>query len=184
MGWIKGAKELRTQGLSYRKIGTAIKKPAMTVYYHLNLERMKARAKARRKIYRPAHKEEIRIRVRAYYEAHKEERKAPNKVHRQAHQGECNARSAKRRALQQGALIGATAMQLAEIKEIYRRAKEGKKIRCYLYGKLIPIGQRHVDHIVPVSKGGQHRASNLAVACDKCNMSKGAKMPLEIGLLL
>lgn len=71
-----------------------------------------------------------------------------------------------------------------EIKEIYRKAKEDPKVRCYLCGKLIPIGHRHVDHIVPLSKGGVHRPSNLAVACDNCNREKHTKMPEEVGILV
>ena len=71
-----------------------------------------------------------------------------------------------------------------EIKEIYRIAKERLRVRCYLCGDLIPKGHRHVDHIIPISKGGHHRPSNLAVACDGCNLKKHAKMPREVGLLL
>jgi 5-methylcytosine-specific restriction endonuclease McrA len=32
-----------------------------------------------------------------------------------------------------------------------------------------------IEHIVPRSKGGSNRASNLALACEKCNQTKGAK---------
>jgi hypothetical protein len=31
------------------------------------------------------------------------------------------------------------------------------------------------DHIFPVSRGGSDEPSNLALACDRCNRSKGAK---------
>ena len=31
----------------------------------------------------------------------------------------------------------------------------------------------HVDHIVPVSKGGTDEPSNLCAACDTCNLGKG-----------
>lgn len=96
------------------------------------------------------------------------------------HKEEFNAYSAMRRALKLAVTVG----NLAEIKEIYRCAKEDPKVRCYLCGKLISIGHRHVDHIVPLSKGGAHRPSNLAVACDDCNLCKCDKMPEEIGVLL
>ena len=37
----------------------------------------------------------------------------------------------------------------------------------------------HVDHVKPLSKGGWHCLSNLRPACGPCNLSKGAKWPLE-----
>lgn len=40
-------------------------------------------------------------------------------------------------------------------------------------------GDHHVDHIVPLSKGGKHAEENLAIACPSCNLRKNAKMPAE-----
>lgn len=42
----------------------------------------------------------------------------------------------------------------------------------------------HVDHVVPLSKGGEHELTNLAIACPTCNLRKSAKMPLEWALEL
>ena len=33
-----------------------------------------------------------------------------------------------------------------------------------------------IDHIIPVSKGGQTIPSNLRTLCDRCNMGKSDKM--------
>jgi len=33
----------------------------------------------------------------------------------------------------------------------------------------------HLDHIIPLARGGENNASNFQCLCDKCNMSKGAK---------
>lgn len=35
------------------------------------------------------------------------------------------------------------------------------------------------DHIVPLSRGGRHDASNIIPACRSCNMRKGAKLVSE-----
>jgi 5-methylcytosine-specific restriction endonuclease McrA len=37
----------------------------------------------------------------------------------------------------------------------------------------------HSDHYQPLSKGGEHRISNLVIACPTCNLRKNAKDPLE-----
>jgi 5-methylcytosine-specific restriction endonuclease McrA len=43
--------------------------------------------------------------------------------------------------------------------------------RCAYCGKVeIPLT---MDHVIPVSKGGQHTASNVVPACLRCNLSKG-----------
>lgn len=42
-----------------------------------------------------------------------------------------------------------------------------------------PATPPHVDHIIPVSRGGSFDHSNLCVACPPCNKSKGAKLVAE-----
>lgn len=37
----------------------------------------------------------------------------------------------------------------------------------------------HIDHVKPLSKGGWHCLSNLRPSCPSCNLSKGAKWPLD-----
>lgn len=49
--------------------------------------------------------------------------------------------------------------------------------RCQICGSSAKDGVKlHVDHIIPVSKGGQTTASNLRTLCDRCNMGKSNKM--------
>ena len=47
---------------------------------------------------------------------------------------------------------------------------------CQYCGKFMPdkVGL-HIDHIVPISKGGKSIESNLQVLCSKCNGKKSAK---------
>ena len=46
----------------------------------------------------------------------------------------------------------------------------------------------HVDHLIPLAKGGANRPSNLVIACPQCNLRKNATDPVEyarrIGLLI
>ncbi|MBO7310160.1 MAG: HNH endonuclease, partial [Clostridia bacterium] len=49
--------------------------------------------------------------------------------------------------------------------------------RCQICGSSAQDGVKlHVDHIIPVAKGGQTIASNLRTLCDRCNMGKSDKM--------
>ena len=126
--------------------------------------------------YRNEHQEEHRRYNRIWYREHPERANKYHRMHPESHR----ASEAKRRAQKHNAVIKDTSM----IKAIYYIAQNKAKICCYLCGKLIPKGYRHVDHVIPLSKGGEHKPSNLAVACDTCNTRKGAKMLEETGLLL
>lgn len=35
----------------------------------------------------------------------------------------------------------------------------------------------HLDHVIPLARGGEHTENNLRVACATCNQVKGASMP-------
>ena len=49
--------------------------------------------------------------------------------------------------------------------------------RCKICGSTAQDGVKlHIDHIVPVSKGGRTIESNLRVLCDRCNMGKSDKL--------
>ena len=150
------------------------------VYYRAHKDKKRAYDAA----YYVAHKEESSAYCKAYNSSHKEELAAYHAVYRDNHGPERAAHETIRRALIAGTLIGITAAQKAQIDEIYRKAKEDPKVRCYLCDKLIPLGDRQVDHIFPVIKGGASTPSNLAIACQKCNRSKSSKHPNELGMLI
>lgn len=48
---------------------------------------------------------------------------------------------------------------------------------CQICGKYMPDGVGlHIDHIVPIAKGGKSIPSNLQVLCSKCNGKKSSKL--------
>lgn len=71
---------------------------------------------------------------------------------------------------QQGELAG------YEVRE-YLLEKWGRKC-AYCGAKDTPL---EVEHIVPKSRGGSNRVSNLTIACNPCNVKKGNQTAAEFG---
>lgn len=82
---------------------------------------------------------------------------------------------AARRALKRGAQIGDRKALLALAK--WCRTAPG--IPCYWCGKATKPKERHLDHIIPLIKGGAHAVGNLCVSCPTCNCRKHDKLPEE-----
>ena len=58
------------------------------------------------------------------------------------------------------------------------RAAQGNK--CAFCKAKLQKGRRvHLDHIIPISKGGLHDNSNLQVLCQNCNLRKKDKDPIK-----
>lgn len=53
---------------------------------------------------------------------------------------------------------------------------------CVYCGRRPPDVELHVDHVVPVAKGGSNELHNLVAACRDCNLGKHAKelAPAEV----
>lgn len=62
----------------------------------------------------------------------------------------------------------------AEVEALFQRQR-GK---CAYCAKPIRNGY-HVDHVIPLARGGTNWIANIALACAKCNITKGATDPLE-----
>lgn len=58
------------------------------------------------------------------------------------------------------------------------RAQQG---RCFYCGERIGRSYRkpHLEHYIPLSRGGDNHPTNLLMACQPCNSSKYNKMPWE-----
>ena len=44
---------------------------------------------------------------------------------------------------------------------------------CYMCGKVCARSEIHLDHVIPLSKGGDHTLENIKVSCADCNLRKG-----------
>jgi 5-methylcytosine-specific restriction endonuclease McrA len=73
-------------------------------------------------------------------------------------------RDARRRAK----LAGAT-VEVFTREEIIAR----DKATCYLCDSVTRLEMIHLDHVIPLSRGGDHSRANVRVACATCNLAKG-----------
>ena len=78
------------------------------------------------------------------------------------------ASAAARRARLMGDLTVLTAAEKVEVRNIYKT--------CRLLNRKAGVIAYHVDHIIPLAKGGRHHPDNLRIITAEENLKKGAKL--------
>jgi len=155
----------------------------VAIYSRNNPDKIKVRTKR----YRQNHKIEERRRTAEYRKRNKDNKRYQASRHatsikygrsqkgmeksrerglryRRNHPGKDAIRVALRKAITRGAKSEKFTKQ-----EIYER--DGGV--CHLCGKKCNQSNWHLDHLIPLSLGGEHTKQNVAVACPRCNESKG-----------
>jgi 5-methylcytosine-specific restriction endonuclease McrA len=56
------------------------------------------------------------------------------------------------------------------------------RFRCQYCGKKFKTRELTFDHLIPKSRGGRTTWENIVTACQKCNISKGNRMPNEVDM--
>lgn len=77
--------------------------------------------------------------------------------------------SNRRRARVQGATYDDSA------KAFYRFVRSQQFVECSYCSEIVSGKSAHIDHLIALSRGGMHVASNLRISCKKCNLSKHTK---------
>ena len=150
-------------------------------YYEIHREEVRAKQAQ----YYADHCEEIKLATSKYYAEHREKMlvirrqyqrtyidktvKARKKRYRQTDKYR-NRKAARVNNLRVAGGEKLTPEIIAEIKSEYGRF-------CPYCNHKIEIG--HIDHIVPVSKGGTNDRDNLVYVCAPCNLKKNNKSLLE-----
>lgn len=147
-------------------------------YYHSN----KAKAAAIMRRYYESHKQQFIDRARRWRKSNPEKmklirEKEKPKIYkwRREHKELVQSWVSKRKAIQLGAIIGDN----AQIVELIQSIKTNRRTRCYYCGKSLYRKPFHMDHIVPLSRGGKHSIENLCVSCPMCNCKKGSRLISE-----
>ena len=188
---VEEARQMRLDGVTFKAIAGSFGVSRGTVQAYLDpglrerkrlhsagysaghYQRNKEARKRWQRDYRADNPEMVKASNRRERAKHKDAYAARSKVWRSENLPYILAHNAARKAL----ILGATIGNMADIEEVYRQAREDEPIRCYLCGGLIALGDRHVDHKVPLSKGGKHTAANLGITHSWCNLSKHDRMP-------
>ena len=71
-----------------------------------------------------------------------------------------------------------------------RKARELRKTRwwqqktaagiCHYCQRKVPVKELTMDHIIPLSRGGQSTKGNLVPCCKECNTAKKNDLPPEL----
>jgi 5-methylcytosine-specific restriction endonuclease McrA len=127
-------------------------------YYRDNKERVLKRSA----IYHQSNRERSKENAKRWTAQNKEKRSAINQTYK-----------AKRRSWEK---TGASYTELLQWKNSQEKV-------CYWCG-VDCEDKFHVDHIMPLSKGGKHEIYNLAISCQPCNSRKSSKLPEEFAGLV
>lgn len=116
-----------------------------------------------RKKYYFDNKKDISIRHKKWHQKNKEYRKQYNKQYQNDNKDLCRHLKAKRRA--------------RKLKQTPDLSENELKIVKLYYKLSIAMGEGyHVDHIIPIAKGGSHHPSNLQIITVEDNLSKHDKL--------
>lgn len=138
------------------------------------------RVKAYKEAYREEHREELSQKQLDYYYAnHEEIRERTNERNRTPEMREklrpskrYHAQIRRARKLNQMGTVSS---------DIEARLYEQQSGRCAGpgCGEALDEVEVHLDHVIPIARGGLHDDGNLQLLCAWCNQSKGPKLPHE-----
>ena len=144
-------------------------------YYAQNAERL-AREKRER---RQSNPEYVRAVDNAHYRKTRDQHAERRRVMRKQNPAHVRARelaNTHRRRAQARASGGRFTEDDIDTIRKGQTDKRGQ-VRCWYCGK--PMQKWHIDHRVPLSRGGSNAPGNLCLACPECNLSKHNKLPTE-----
>ena len=137
-------------------------------------ERDRARQVEKNKSYYAANVERERERAAAWKRRNRERARETHAAWVERNRAKVCEYSAARRALRKGATVeGVDRMAVYE--------RDGGC--CHVCGKKRPSDDWHLDHLLPLTKGGDHSMANVAVACPSCNVRRYNNGPAQLRLV-
>lgn len=138
--------------------------------YRADPERRRRRAAE----YRAVNRERDREKARLYRVAHPDRVRAANAAWAASHPNAVREKAAARRAIKRNAPV---------FEPVHRDVVwERDRGRCHICGRKADPSNWHLEHIVPLSAGGEHSYRNVAVSHPACNLRKGTTGPAQLRL--
>lgn len=135
-------------------------------------ETHKAQDTARKKEYQQKYKERGTACTKRYQDRHKDRVVAYKKRYRETHMDQYKAQCRSARQNRRARIKKAEGKHTsADVRKQYANQK-GK---CYYCRAKVDINY-HVDHVIPLAKGGSNNPENLVIACPACNRHKNDKI--------
>lgn len=136
-------------------------------YREENLERIRTTQLA----YRETRRAEKREYARAYRAANPQKAKAAVDAWYAANPDAMKIKKHNRRArLLAGGVLS---------RDIGERLAKLQRGKCAACGCALSKSGRHLDHIMPLAKGGANTDDNVQLLCPPCNLAKNAKHPID-----
>ena len=129
--------------------------------------------KEARKIYYQNNKDKILEKDKEYYQRNKSAINKRNNEYYQRNKDLFKIKAINRK--KRVKYISDGTIKLESLNKMY----EEQNHKCAYCGCDLEENQKHLDHILPISRGGKHTIKNVHWTCAECNLSKGNKTEEE-----
>jgi hypothetical protein len=138
-------------------------------YVQRNREAVNQRDRERNE--RPERQQQRKANMRNWYEANREHIRNYHRNYRRLKPEMRRAQTERRRSLKRNAEGNFSAQDITT-------KYEQQSGRCYWCHKELNE-KYHIDHYIPLSRGGTNYPSNIVIACVRCNTTRQDKLPSE-----
>ena len=167
--------QTKEQKAAYMKPYCKANREKLAAYHKAWYSANREKRLAQMKVSYAENRDEYLAHKKVYYAENRYELLAYNKAYAAAHPNEYLANTHKKRAKKAGAKMGDTKAILYWLKGWKTEAP----VACHYCKSLSPGTDMTMDHVIPMSAGGDHDLNNLVVCCKSCNSSKQDRLPAE-----